>query len=144
MGNIQVATGVIVFLNMLMYLTTFSLAAANPGGVLCYNIAGTIIEQTVNTGVDGDTLQNDALASLPDSEGAISSGSSTTIFTDIFNNVLGWFQSAPGLKYVYGVVAAPYNILKCMNLPNEFVVGVGSLWYLVSLLALISFLWGRD
>jgi len=144
MGNLQIATGVIVFLNVLMYLTTFALAAANPSGTACYNLEGTIIEQTIQTGPDGDTLENDALGSLPDSEGSITPGESTTIFTDIFNNVLSWFQSAPGIKYVYGIVAAPYNILKCMNLPNEFIVGVGALWYLVSLLSLVSFLWGRD
>ena len=64
--------------------------------------------------------------------------------SELFNNILGWFKSAPGIKYIYGVVAAPYNILKCTGLPSRFVAGIGTLWYLVSFLVLIAFLWGRD
>jgi hypothetical protein len=87
--------------------------------------------------------ETNALDDLPGSAGTVTTGD-TSVFTDIFNNILGWMKSAPGIKYVYGVVSAPYNILKCMNLPNGFVVAVGTLWSLVSLLVLVAFLWGRD
>ena len=144
MGNLTIATIFIVMVNVLMWFTTLSMLSINPGGTMCFNLEGSIIENSVVGTGDYTSLNNDIVDQLPSAEGTVSAGDSTNIFTDIFNNILGWFKSAPGLKYVYGVVAAPYNIMKCMNLPNSFVVGIGTLWYLVSFLVLIAFLWGRE
>lgn len=142
MGNLTIATTFIVMLNVLMWFSTTAMIDINPTGTFCYNVQGSIIEQatTANT----TTLNNDIINQLPSAETASITAGSTNIFTDIFNNIVNWFKSAPGIKYVYGVVAAPYNILKCINLPNIFIAGIGTLWYLVSFLVLIAFLWGRD
>jgi len=142
MANLTVATIFIVMLNVMMWFSGLAMTDMNPDGTMCYNIEGSVIDNAITQQGDGTALDNDIANDLPDPQGAVA-GETTNVFTDIFNSVLGWFKSAPGLRYVYGVVAAPYNILKCMNLPSEFVIGIGTIWYLVSLLVLVAFLWGR-
>lgn len=144
MGNLTIATTFMVLLNVLMWLCTISMMTINPSGFICYNVEGSIIAESISGSGNTTVLDNDVLNQLPTAESTVSVTDTTNIFTDVFNNILGWFKSAPGIKYVYGVIAAPYNILKCMNLPTEFVVAVGTLWYLVSLLVLVAFLWGRE
>ena len=145
MGNLEIATIFIVVLNVLMWFCSTAMIDINPTGNVCFTLGGSVIENSITTSGNYSTLDNDVISDLPSASGSsISAGySGGSIFTDIFNNILNWFKSAPGLKYVYGVVSAPYNILKCLNLPSVFVVGIGTLWYLVSLLTLAAFLWGR-
>lgn len=144
MGNLTIATIFIVTMNVLMWFISIGMININPSGSVCYNLEGSFIQKTLIQQGSYSTLNNDILSDLPGTEATITPGSSSSSFTDIFNNILLWFKSAPGIKYVYGVIAAPYNILKCMNLPFEFILGLGTLWYLVSLLVLLAFLWGRD
>jgi hypothetical protein len=143
MGNLTTATIFVVTLNVLMFLVTVAMINMNPDGSVCYNVEGSVIGETMQQQGNLSVSQTNALNDLPGSAGTVTIGDAIG-FTDIFNNILGWMKTAPGIKYVYGVVSAPYNILKCMNLPAEFVVAVGTLWYLISLLVLVAFLWGRD
>lgn len=143
MGNLEIATIFVVALNVLMFLTQTAMFNINPDGSMCYNVEGSLIDDTMAAQGNMSVSSTSALDDLPSSAGTVVTGETSSVFTDIFNNILGWFKSAPGIRYVYGVVSAPYNILKCMNLPAEFVVGVGTLWYMVSLLVLVAFLWGR-
>jgi len=144
MGNLVIATIFVVVLNVLMFLTQTAMLNINPDGSICYNAEGSVIGETMKSQGNMSVSDADALADLPSSAGTVVTSESTSVFTDIFNNILGWFKSAPGIKYVYGIVSAPYNILKCMNLPASFIVAVGTLWYMVSLLVLVAFLWGRE
>ena len=145
MGNLTIATIFIVTVNVLMWFCTLAMLNINPEGTFCYNVEGSIIGNSIQGTGNSTILDNDVLNQLPTSEGSsVTTGENNLFITDVFNNILNWFKSAPGIKYVYGVVAAPYNILKCMGLPVEFAVGIGTLWYLVSFLVLIAFLWGRE
>lgn len=145
MSNMTIATIFVVALNILMFLTQTAMLDLNPDGSVCYNVEGSVIDETMTGQGNGSVSDTSALGDLPGSQGTVvSSEGSTTVFTDIFNNILSWFKSAPGLRYVYGVVSAPYNILKCMNLPSLFVVAIGTFWYMVTLLVLVAFLWGRE
>lgn len=145
MGNMTMATIFVISLNVLMWFCQIAIYDINPTGPTMYNLEGSPIGETITSQGNASVVQNDVLSDLPSSAGTvITTDSSTSIFTDIFNNVLGWMKSTPGVKYAYGIVSAPYNILKAMNLPNEFIVGIGTLWYLVTFFVLISFLWGRD
>ena len=142
MGNLTIATTFIVLLNVLMWFSTLAMININPTGSFCYNTEGSIIASTTTGNIS--IVNNDILNQLPEAESSTVTTGATNVFTDIFNNIINWFKTAPGVKYIYGVVAAPYNILKCTNLPTEFIVGIGTLWYLVSFLVLLSYLWGRD
>lgn len=143
MTNMTVATVFVVVLNVLMFLCQTAMLNINPDGSMCYNVKGSLIGETMQSQGNMSVSETSALEELPGSQGTVTIGDAIG-FTDIFNNILGWFKSAPGIRYVYGVVSAPYNILKCMSLPAEFVVAIGTLWYLVSLLVLVAFLWGRE
>jgi len=138
-----VATIFMVTLNVLMFICSTAMANINPDGPVCYNVEGSLIGETMVGQGNLSVSETDALEDLPGSQGTVTIGDAIG-FTDIFNNILGWFKSAPGVKYVYGVVSAPYNVFKCMGLPVEFVVAIGTLWYLISLLILVAFLWGRE
>lgn len=144
MGNLTIATIFVVTLNILMFFSQTAILNLNPEGPVCYNVAGSVIEKSMQTQGNVSVSNVNALNDLPSSAGTVVTGDSTNVFTDIFNNILGWLKSAPGVKYIYGIISAPYNILKCLNLPSEFVVGVGTLWYMVTLLVLVAFLWGRE
>ena len=148
MGNLTIATIFIVLINVLMWFSAIAIDEINPGGTQCYHVEGSIIGASVtdfsNNDFNNTIIQNDVENQLPAAQGTVSAGTSTNIFTDIFNSVLSWFKSAPGVKYIYSVVAAPANILNCTTLPIQFKIGIGVLWYLVSLLTLVAFLWGRD
>ena len=141
MGNLTVATIFIVMVNILMWFSSIAMLNVNPTGTVCFNLEGSIIDSATTRSGDVTLVDNDVTNQLPGNE-AVSTD--TNVFTDIFTNILGWFKSAPGIKYIYGVVAAPYNILSCLGLPGQFVAGIGTLWYLVSFLVLIAFIWGRD
>lgn len=143
MTNMTIATIFVVALNVLMFLCQTAMINMNPDGSVCYNVEGSVIGETMASQGNMSVSETDALDDLPGSQGTVTIGDAIG-FTDIFNNILGWFKSAPGVKYVYGVVSAPYNILKCMGLPAQFIVAIGTLWYMVSLLILVAFLWGRE
>lgn len=143
MGNLVIATIFVVVLNVLMFLTQTAMINLNPSGSVCYNVAGSLIGETMQSQGNMSVSETEAINDLPGSQGTVTIGDAIG-FTDIFNNILGWMKSAPGIRYVYGVVSAPYNIFKCMGLPSELIVAVGTLWYLVSLLILVAFLWGRE
>ena len=143
MGNLTIATIFVVFVNVMMFLVQTAVININPNGTMCYSTTGSVIDETMASQGNLGVSSTSALTDLPGSQGTVTIGDAVG-FTDVFNNILSWMKSAPGIKYVYGVVSAPYNILKCMNLPSEFVVAIGTLWYLTSLLILVAFLWGRD
>lgn len=143
MGNLTIATIFVVFVNVMMFLVQTAVININPDGTMCYSTTGSVIDETMTFQGNLSVSSTSALTDLPGSQGTVTIGDAVG-FTDVFNNILSWMKSAPGIKYVYGVVSAPYNILKCMNLPSEFVVAIGTLWYLTSLLILVAFLWGRD
>lgn len=141
MSNLTIATLFIVLANILMFFTSTAMIDLNPSGSVCYHSEGSVIDSTVNTG----ELNNDVLGQLPGAQASpVTAGTTTITFTDIFNNILGWFKSAPGIKYVYGVVAAPANLIACLGLPGYVSVGLGGAWYLVTFLVLLGFIWGRD
>jgi hypothetical protein len=150
MSNFTVMTVFVVLINVLMWFVTIAMMNANPdltGASMCYHVNGTIVGQTLVQNANGSysAVNNDVLGNLPTADSSSVSAGTTNIFTDVFNSVLGWFTGITGIKYLVGVVSAPYNILGCMGLPVEFVAGIGTFWYLISLLCLIAFLYGgRD
>lgn len=144
MGNLLTATIFIIVMNLFMWWASIAQLTINPDSSICYNLEGSVIENTIYYNENGSVLNNDVLSQMPDAQTTQVSGTTTTFFTDIFNNIVSYFKETTGLKYVYAVIAAPYNILKCTNLPSTFIVGIGTFWYLISFLIFISYLWGRE
>lgn len=143
MGNLTVSAVFVICLNVIMWLGQASALAINPAGPVYFTAEGSILEQST-LDPNGVVDSNAFLDELPSSQSSINVNDETNIFTDIFNNILDWVKSTPGIKYIYSILAAPYNILKIMNLPNQFVWAIGTFWYLASLFIVLAFLWGRE
>lgn len=144
MGNLTIATAFVVIMNVMMWMAQVAIIDMNPDGPTMYSTDGSIIDESIKGSGNGTILKDTVIEDLPSSAGTVATGESGGFFTDIFNNILSWMKSAPGIRHIYGVVSAPYNVLKAMNLPTEFVVGIGTIWYLISLTVVLSFLWGRE
>ena len=142
-GNLEIATTFVVFLNILLWFSQVAITDMNPAGPTLYSSEGTIIGETIQGTGNESILKNDILEDLPTSAGTVQTGDSG-FFTDIFNNILGWMKSAPGIKHLYGIVSAPYNVLVALGLPREFAIGIGALWYIISTTIVLAFLWGGN
>lgn len=145
MGNLTIATVFVVVVNVMMFLMQTAVIDLNADGPVCYSPEGSVIEMALGSqDINNQTAATqNVLADLPGSEGTVST-SSSSLLVDVFNNILSWMKSVPGVSFVYGVVAAPYNILKCTGLPSQFTALIGVFWYCTTLIVLIAFLWGRE
>ena len=144
MGNLTIALVFVLTLNVLMMLAQASIMDLNPEGPEFYNRDGTILE-SFNTGELGDdpVLDTQAITdNLPEAEGTISA-TTGNLFTDTFASIRNWFAKTTGLAYLYGIVSAPYNMLKAMHLPNAFTYAIGTLWYGITFFLIVSFFWGK-
>lgn len=142
MGNLEIATIFIVLANILMWFSQIAMLSVNPLGTTCYHPEGSVIGQTVTNG----TINNNIVDQLPDP--IQTQGGSGGFVLDLFNSILSFMKSIPGVHYIVDVAAAPYNILKVMNcsigiIPEEFIVGIGTLWYLITGLVIFSYIFWR-
>jgi hypothetical protein len=152
MGNLTTAVVFVIAINVLMFLTQSAIFAINPDTPQSFfSNKGTLLanfDTNNNRGIDLNanySLDTDGNAErLPTAEGFVSPSSSGDLFTDAFSSIKSWFAKSTGLSYLGSVLSAPYNILKSMGLPNPFVFAMGTLWYVITFLVLIAFLWGRD
>lgn len=145
MGNLTIATIFMVTLNIIFFFSMEAMQLANPGATICYHTTGTVLQDVVTESGGEYTLTANITSDMPEGQSSsITAGATGFFLIDIFNNILSWFKTAPGLKYVYGVVASPAVILGCLQLPTYVSVGLGALWYITAGLIFLAFLWGRD
>lgn len=144
MSNLTIASIFVLTLNILMWLSQVAILDLNPTGTTFYNCNGSMLE-TFGSGCSENAVLNtqDVTDKLPSSGETISTDTGN-FFTDVFNNVLSWVKETTGLGYLISILSAPYNLLKVLNLPNAFVYAVGTLWYGVSFMIFIAFIWGRE
>lgn len=139
MGNIIVGTMFIIIANILMMFAGAAMLSANPDSVSCYHMGGSILSSL------NSSMSADILTQIPGAQEASVTTGTTTIFTDIFNNIASFFKGVGvGLAFLTGIVTAPVNIFGCMNIPVLAVLGLSLLWYGTMLIIFFSYLWGRD
>lgn len=63
--------------------------------------------------------------------------------TDIFASIGNWFADVTGLAWVLSILSAPKVILTAMGLPVAAAWAITALWYGVTLLMVVAFIWGR-
>ena len=146
MGNLTIALVFVMTLNVLMFMSQVAILDLNPeASPYFWTNKGTMLENFDKTGGSGDAVLNTDLVTedLPAGDGSVSP-TTGNIFTDVFNSIKGWFGRSTGLAYITGIVSAPYNVLKSMNLPNEFVFAMGTLWYGITFFLVVAFFWGRE
>lgn len=140
MGNITIATMFIVFANILMFLSQAAMLDINPNGTFCYDASSSPISYHLerNNQDAGNVINN--LYTQP----TVKDDADNQQNTDLFSRIISSLKSVPGLGFIIKIVAAPYNILDCMGLPSAFILAVGTAWYSITLLVVISFIWWRD
>lgn len=143
MGNSTLALTFVVVLNVFLWLSQVAILDLNPSGQTFYNCEGTIIGSSTTNCNNGSTinLNSDVAGQLPESQNV---DVSTNPFTDIFNNILGWIKGVTGINYLVSIVSAPTSLMKSIGLPNQLAIGLGVMWYVISLFIVVSFLWGRE
>ena len=141
MGNTTIAFTFVMLLNVFMWFSQVAMLDMNDGGTVYYNCEGTILE---NYGeCSNHTITNSPGDDLPSSSSSVSP-TQTNWFVDIFNTMLSWIKSVPGINYLYAIISAPYNLLKSIGLPGAVCFGLGALWYGITTVIIIGFITGRD
>lgn len=144
MGNLTTAFVFVMTLNVLMWLGQVAAIEINPEGTEFYHCNGSLIDELGSGGCGNSTVLNtDVIEHLP-SAGSTVAPSSGSVFTDPITSILDFFKKIPGVNFLIQVAAAPYNMLKVLPLPSEFVYAIGTLWYGISIFLIIAFIWGRD
>lgn len=139
MGNMLLGAIFIITANILMMFAGAAMLSANPDSVSCYHVGGSILSSL------NSSMSADILTQIPGAQEASVTTGTTTIFTDIFNNIASFFKGVEiGIAFVTGAVFAPVNILGCMGAPILVTTGLAILWYGTMLLIFYSFTWGRD
>ncbi len=137
-SNITLIAIAVISLNVLMWFTQLAMTDMNPAGSKHWNCTGTVIE---NFGSCSDYSINDGSEYMPSAEDSISP-TTGNIFTDTFSSISRWVHQK--WDFIMGIITAPTNILKSMNLPPAFIFGVGLMWYGFSLLSVILLFWGKE
>lgn len=145
MGNLTVALSFVMILNVLMFSGQATMLNLDKDSTIYYNCEGTLMETFDKNKCVGtpELDESDIESILPDAEENISPETGN-IFTDIFSSIKNWFSKIRGIKYLYNILKAPYNIVKAIGLPQEIAYGLGALWYGTTLFLIVAFFWGRD
>jgi len=142
MGNMTIAFTFIMLLNILMWFGQVSAMEINPPGTSFYNENDSLMCEFGDC--SSYIMDEDSVADkLPTAEGSVSP-TTGNLFTDIFSSITGWISDKLGLNYIKSIISAPYKLLIAMKLPQAFAFGIGVLWYGISLIVTLAFIFGRD
>lgn len=68
-----------------------------------------------------------------------------TIFTDPIATMNNWLVSnIPGVKYALMLVAAPYNFVRALGVPDWFSFSIGGMWMALTILLIVLLIVGRN
>lgn len=140
MGNLTTAFVIVVMINLFLFFGQSAILEINPSSNIFFNNTDTLLDTySTEAGTLNDTNIEDRINI---NQQSVTSGDTTNIFTDSINAVKSWFLGVSGIGYVLGVVSAPYNFLKALRLPDIFVSGIGTAWYILTIFLLINFIKG--
>jgi len=144
MGNITTMAVFVWTLNILIFLSQAAMIDINPTEpVIYYNTSGTVLsEYSTQDGLNMPNSENIQSELDPSSSGEVEENTGV-FFIDIFASVKSWIQNK--IDYIVAIVLGPYNIINSIpGLPKAFVNSISLLWYGVSLLLLLAFMFGRE
>lgn len=123
--------GLIVGVNLVLLFAQMSIDDMNPNANVYVNCSSSILSiggcsQTNVNGAFGDDIPT-----------ANVQGNG---FTDIFNAISTWFKSGLGSK-ILGYIFALYPLLAMTGLTSDWVVLIGSAWYLLTFFSAVE--WWR-
>lgn len=145
MGNLTVAAMFVIVLNVFMFLGQVAVLELNEDAGMYFTNEGTLLDNFDSNSGEGEPVLDTGgtIDSLPSGAESVSP-TTGNVFTDTFSSIKDWMLKSTGLAYLFSILAAPYNILKSMNLPNNFVYAMGTLWYAITFILVLAFIFGRD
>lgn len=102
-----------------------------------------------NAGDEGNyTLVNKTSDVIPEESQAVSESGTGNIFTDTISSITDWFSDAAGdvvggFNYLFNILGGPVYYLSWMGAPQALTWGIAAVWYGLSLLLIIGFIFGR-
>lgn len=138
MGNLTTALMFVLLINVFLVLGQIAITDINPNAVNFLTEEKTPLFHFAVNGTLNETNINDK---LPQAE-TVTGAETGNVFVDTWNAVKNWFLNATGINYVLGILSAPYNFLKAIQVPDGFAIVFGSLWYMLSLYLIINFIKG--
>lgn len=146
MGNLLTAFTLVIVLNVMMFVADASIRHLSEETEHVYNCDDSLLGLYSSdcTGGNMSIINNENITTLFPGDASALSTETGNWFTDMFKSIKNWLQETLGLKYVYNIVSAPYNIIKLMQLPSEINFVLSAFWYAISILVVIMFMWGRD
>jgi len=135
---------IVICINVVLWLGQVAVLKNNPEAMSFINCSGSILESSSTNGCSSYEIDDsNPTGRLPSGVSSVSPETGN-IFTDAFTGLKNFFLNTLGLEYAVQILGAPYNFLKALSLPVEFVFAVGSLWYLISVFILGAWLLGKD
>jgi hypothetical protein len=143
MDSLEYALIVILCINLMLVLGTFSAEKINPGlpygsMVDCERsplgqYASENCTKTKHYSIDTGS------PTLPTSSTSVDA-TTGSVFTDTWNTIKGFFADTLGLKYVVAIVGAPASFLKGMGLDPDFSALIGGVWWIITTLLIITYI----
>lgn len=147
MGNLTTALTIVLAINCMFILGNVAVNDLLEDNVNFYSCEGSVHSElgTCNL-TSGEFVLNtgNSVNLLPTGEATSVNQETGNIFTDIFSSTKTWLLDTMGLSYVVQILSTPYDIMIAIGLPSAFAFAVGSLWYGVTLLLIVAFIFGRD
>jgi hypothetical protein len=130
--------GVMLIMNVGIVFFENGMNEINPTHTNNFNISGSPYSAYIK-----DNNFNLSDQYLPEDEQS-EADTSGNLFTDTFNSMKSWFKEklAP-LSFITSMLGQPYGILKDSGLPMEIASAFAMLWYLFTLLVIVSWWGGR-
>lgn len=145
MGNLTTALVLVLSLNVLFYLADVGMQELNPGGTDFYTGEDSMLEGFAkNSDLENPHLDKSGITDTLPTSGSSVETESGFEFSDILVAIRTWVSNAPGIKYIYGIIMAPYNLLSAMNLPQAVRYAIGAFWYGITLFLVVAFFFGRE
>ena len=135
-SNATVGLVFVVTVQLLVFLSATAAVELYPGSQLV-NFQGSLFSG------NGTISSRNLTTDLPASEGTVQPPDGI-FYTDSFSSIKGWLTKIPGSSFLYNVVMSPYVLLSYTGMPQSFVYGLGSFWYLIMFFVFVAFFWGRE
>lgn len=126
----------------MLFITQEAMVNLNPDSPIRWlnESQGNMIAQFDSTGQK--TLDENITGGFPTGQ-ASTSPTGTGQDWDVFSKVSEWLKGTWGVKWIYGIVTAPYYVLKYI-LPQSLAFTIGAIWYGITFMLIIAFIFGRD
>lgn len=136
--NLLNAVIFVLALNAIMFIAGQGIAEV--GGINPFNYSDNALSK-FNTGTE-DNPEIPTNSSLPSGIQAVEPDTGG-FFTDIFSSISTWFVDKLGLGWILSILSGPKIILGAMGVPVALAWALTALWYGVTLLIIVSYMFGR-